>query len=191
MVSLHPPSGKTNAISNTDFPYFQCASVLGTLTVLLSFTAVYLPASTSLFTTLPPQQTSLDKPQHPLLIPITASPAWTLLWLCAGTAVCQGWWGGWMRAWWASYPRLGFVGRVKEMDEEAKIMKRQRESGRKFADLRNACANTLLVSVLYHLFITAMGAPILSHLPQTYLLSLFLSLLTVFVPSYTLSLPIV
>lgn len=115
----------TSASSNADFPYFQYLSVLGTLTLLLSFTSVILPASTSIFTTLPPQQSSLDKPQHRLLIPITASPIWTMIWLCMGTAVCQAWWAGWMRTWWANYPRLGFTrSGENEEDEEKRLLRR-------------------------------------------------------------------
>lgn len=93
--------------SSGHFPYFQYTSLLGTHTLLLAFTAFFLPGGTVLITPLPPQQSSLDKPQHRLLEPITASPVWTLLWLCAGTSACQAWWGGWMRQFWATYPHHG------------------------------------------------------------------------------------
>ena len=99
--------------ATSQFPYFQYASLLGTHTLLLVFTAIFLPAGTVLITPLPPQQSSLDKPQHRLLEPITANPVWTLLWLCAGTVACQSWWAGWMRQLWATYPHQleggGFV----------------------------------------------------------------------------------
>lgn len=97
-------AGKTKS---HEFPFFQYISFLGMLTGLLGFTGVYLPMSSIYFTTLPPQQSSLDKPQHPILVPITASPGLTLFWLCAGVAVCQAWFGGYMRIWWSQYPRLG------------------------------------------------------------------------------------
>jgi len=179
------PSAIPNAstTSTTDFPYFQYISLLGTLTLLLSFTGVFLPASTTLFTTLPPQQSSLDKPQHRLLVPITASPIWTMIWLCAGTAACQAWWAGWMRNLWACYPRLGFV---KLSEDEERLLKNNSD---KIIALRNAWTNTLIISALFHLIIVALGAPITSFVPQTYTLALFLSLLTTFVPSYALSLP--
>jgi phosphatidylinositol glycan class F len=93
--------------TTTHFPYFQYTSLLGTHTLLLAFTAVFLPAGTVLVTSLPPQQSSLDKPQHRLLEPITANPLWTLLWLCAGTSACQAWWAGWMRHLWTTCPHQG------------------------------------------------------------------------------------
>lgn len=109
-TAVRQPSTILDSSNTTDheFPYFQYLSSLGILTLLLGFTGVYLPASTTYFTTLPPQQSSLDKPQHPLLIPITASPVYTLFWLCVGVAVCQAWFAGRIRSWWSHYPRLGF-----------------------------------------------------------------------------------
>ncbi|GJJ14964.1 hypothetical protein Clacol_009234 [Clathrus columnatus] len=93
------PSAVTSPATNTTshgFPYFQYVSLLGILTVLLGFSGIYLPKSTTYFTTLPPPQSSLDKPQYPLLVPITASPVLTLSWLCLGVATCQAWFGGWV-----------------------------------------------------------------------------------------------
>jgi hypothetical protein len=111
MTGDHLPMTTMAQKPATQFPYFQYTSLLGTHTLLLAFTAVFLPGGTVLITPLPPQQSSLDKPQHRLLEPITANPVWTLLWLCAGTGACQAWWAGWMRQFWAAYPHRkgGFV----------------------------------------------------------------------------------
>ena len=102
--TTHRSSTPNARVPSTDFPYFQYTSLLCTHTILLAFTAFILPGSTVLITPLPPQQSSLDKPQHRFLEPITASPVWTLLWLCAGAMACQAWWAGWMRQWWGTYP---------------------------------------------------------------------------------------
>ena len=101
---MTPATTSSSSPPQTQFPYFQYTSLLGTHTLLLAFTAIVLPRGTVLFASLPPQQSSLDRPQHRLLEPITASPVWTLLWLCAGAGACQAWWGGWMRMLWAAYP---------------------------------------------------------------------------------------
>ncbi|KAF8513241.1 GPI biosynthesis protein family Pig-F-domain-containing protein [Gautieria morchelliformis] len=174
-MSSAPPPGP----STTHFPYFQYTSLLGTHTLLLAFAAVFLPAGTVLVTSLPPQQSSVDKPQHRLLEPITANPVWTLLWLCAGTSACQAWWAGWMRHLWATCPPGAGAEVAAPRVGEGKIKA-----------LRNAWTNTIFASALFHIIIVLFGAPISSHIGHTYLLSLLLSLLTIFVPSYTLSLPI-
>ncbi|KAF8523686.1 GPI biosynthesis protein family Pig-F-domain-containing protein [Hysterangium stoloniferum] len=155
-----------------EFPYFQYISRLGTLTLAVLFTAIYLPASSTLIAELPPQQSSLDKPQHRLLVPITANPLWTLGWLCSGVFLCQVWWGGWMREWWSL-----------SLDEDSRA-----ESG-KLIDFRNACSNTAFMSIFFHCVIVMFGAPIFTYIGHTYLMALHSSIITVFVPSYALSLP--
>lgn len=68
------------------FPLLHFASLLGVHTTLLVFTALYLPRSSFLFTPIPPQASSRDRPQRPFLRPLTADPTLALIWLCLGTA---------------------------------------------------------------------------------------------------------
>lgn len=119
-------SSTTATSTAAHFPYFQYTSLLGTHTLLLGFTAAFLPAGTVLLTPLPPQQSSLDKPQHRLLEPITANPVWTLLWLCAGTGACQAWWAGWMRQLWAAYPHqvVASIAEKKNAGKGSKVVAR-------------------------------------------------------------------
>ncbi|KAF8586946.1 hypothetical protein K439DRAFT_1339617 [Ramaria rubella] len=181
----HRPSPRPG----TQFPFFQYTSHLSIHTLLLTFTGVFLPAGTLLITPLPPQQSSLDKPQHRLLEPITASPVWTLIWLCAGTTACLAWWAGLMREWWGTYPHQGQGNTEKTKLSSALDTIARAEGKTQVSALRNAWANTIAASLLFHVLMVLFGAPISSHVAHTYLSSLLLSILTVFVPSYALSLP--
>ncbi|KAF7366784.1 p-loop containing nucleoside triphosphate hydrolase protein [Mycena sanguinolenta] len=104
-----------------------------------------------------------DRPQHPFLEALTRSPAGTLAWVCAGAVVLQGWWGGWVREWGIEWVLRG--------------------------NLRNAWLATGAASFLLHVVLVLLGAPLLSHVWQTYLLALLLSILIVFPPAYTIGTP--
>lgn len=79
------------------YPFARFISLLSVHTILLVFTAGWLPRSTLLLTTLPSQASSKDKPQHPFLHPLTADPLLTVAWLCAGFAVTQVVWAAMMK----------------------------------------------------------------------------------------------
>ncbi|KAG6872646.1 hypothetical protein C0995_008077 [Termitomyces sp. Mi166 len=105
---------KAHAIPSTTgfFPFARYTSVVGVHTTLLTFTALYLPRTTFLFELTKPVvdpelQTSRDRPQHPFLQELTISPVSTLICLCAGVFLLQGWWGGWMRDWFIDYSLQG------------------------------------------------------------------------------------
>lgn len=100
------PTSKTTlprsvAVLPNSLPLLQYTSLLGTQTLLLLFTALFLPRTTVLVlpSVLPSQKTSLDRPQHPFIEPLTTSPAWTLAWICLGTGVVISWWAGWVKVW--------------------------------------------------------------------------------------------
>lgn len=104
------------------FPYARYISLLGAHSLLLIFTALFIPRTSLLVAPLPAQASSQDKPQHPFLHPITADPALTLAWLCAGVLTCQIWWASWLRMWWREYEteqsvRFG----VEKSDAERRI----------------------------------------------------------------------
>jgi len=164
------------------FPFARYTSVVGVHTNLLAFSALFLPRSVFFVTTpdLTPAS-SRDKPQHPFLDPLTINPAWTLACICGGAIILQGWWGGWVRKWSNEFT-------LKGSDDE-KRFGRSILDQRKNVHLRNAWLTTLAMSFIFHIVLVLFGAPISSHLLQSYLLALLFSLLTVFVPAYTLGPP--
>ena len=94
------------------FPFARYTSIVGVHTTLLTFTALFLPRTTFLFefTTPSPDEafiTSRDKPQHPFLEALTLSPVSTLVCICLGVLLVQGWWGGWVRNWAIDYTLEG------------------------------------------------------------------------------------
>ena len=104
------------------FPYTKYTSILGAHSLLLLFTALYVPRTSLLIATLPAQATSQDKPQHAFLHPLTADPILTLAWLCLGVVICQVWWAGWMRLWWKEYEMEQFARfGVEKSDVERRI----------------------------------------------------------------------
>jgi phosphatidylinositol glycan class F len=103
-LPANTPSSQHAPNASFSFPILQFTSVLGTYTLLLIFVALYLPRSTTLLssfipTPAPRPQTSLDRPEHPFLVPLTANPELTLSWVCLGSWVLVAWWGGWVRGW--------------------------------------------------------------------------------------------
>ncbi|KAJ7764625.1 GPI biosynthesis protein family Pig-F-domain-containing protein [Mycena maculata] len=172
------------------FPFARYASVVGVHTTLLAFSALFLPRSTEFeaLSFLRPvvdsmQLTSRDRPQHPFLDALTGSPVATLAWLCVGAAVLQSWWAGWVRAWAIDFALHG-AGIERKLDMA-------RADARKFVNLRDAWLTTAAFSVFFHVLLILFGAPLASHIGQTALLALLLSLLAVFPSAYTLGSPFV
>jgi hypothetical protein len=67
--------------------------------ILLSSALFLLPTTPIPNVPLPPPARGLDKPQHPLLAPITARPVLTLAWACLGATLLIPWWAGSLRRW--------------------------------------------------------------------------------------------
>lgn len=84
------------------FPLKEYFTQLAYLSLLLPPCVVLLPRSSEWIvqSAAPTQRTSLDRPEHPLLTSITASPTGTAAWAAAGIALVMGWWGGKMAKWW-------------------------------------------------------------------------------------------
>lgn len=100
-----PSSGHIEIVFK--FPYLQYASLLGTYVVLVCFAGLALPSSSKWlgFRSLP-QLSSVDRPQHPFLNPITSNPAGTVVTVSVGIFGLTVWWAGWVRLWWAQEKRL-------------------------------------------------------------------------------------
>ncbi|KAJ6519195.1 GPI biosynthesis protein family Pig-F-domain-containing protein [Mycena sanguinolenta] len=163
------------------FPFASYTAVVGVHTTLLIFSTLFLPRTPDVYGldflkphVDPTQLTSQDRPQHPFLAALTRSPVATLAWVCAGAAVLQGWWGGWVREWWIEWALRG-VGLERRME--------------KTRNLCNAWVATGATSLLLHVVLVLLGAPLLTHVWQTYLLALLLSILVVFPPAYTIGTP--
>ncbi|GMK59358.1 hypothetical protein CspeluHIS016_0703730 [Cutaneotrichosporon spelunceum] len=141
-------------------------SALAYLALLLGSCITVLPRSSDYFATggkRQRQSSSADRPEHPWLTPITASPASTAAWCAAGVAITMTWWGAKMARWWGAPETFG---------------QRARD-----ALLATAGTALLLLNAL-----TLLGAP-LSHILETALLALTLALLTAWPVVYVLGLP--
>ncbi|KDQ09517.1 hypothetical protein BOTBODRAFT_36924 [Botryobasidium botryosum FD-172 SS1] len=193
--SYQSQKGATDNIASPELPLLRYASLLGTHTVLLLFSVFYLPRTTLLPGSSPyasayTSGSSYADPrtrQHPLLAPLTASPERTLGWACAGAAVLAGWWGGYMRIWVAG----GKIGSKKENDKVGKTDENARKAklvGEKFKVMGAAWAATLVGTFAFHAFIVLFGAPLTTHVLRTFLLSLLLSILTIYTAAYSLPL---
>ncbi|KAK2463340.1 hypothetical protein APHAL10511_004651 [Amanita phalloides] len=175
-------------------PFWPYASAVAVHIVLLVFVALILPRTAVLWD--PAKPTSVDKPQHPFLDALTASPASTVAWMCIGVLFVQVWWSGWVRAWYIT----GIVqsGGGGQEDER---MHRVRLQKQRFKHLKGACIATLFASFAFHAVLVLLGAPLTNcstpfmsgpdcpsdnlHV-RTYLLALLLSLLSVPTPAYTI-----
>ncbi|KAL4269309.1 hypothetical protein AB1N83_001885 [Pleurotus pulmonarius] len=175
------------SVSPMKFPFAGYTSIVGVHSTLLLFVALFLPRTTILLDpSLAPkpvasQLTSRDKPQHPFLEPLTLNPTWTMACVCAGAVVLQAWWGGWIRRWWIELVVLNGT--------DDQVEKRDKVIQKKLKDIRDGWIATLLASVAFHIILVLFGAPITSHVLQTYLLGLLLSIMVVFPPAYTLGVP--
>ncbi|KAG5729914.1 hypothetical protein E4T56_gene16983 [Termitomyces sp. T112] len=90
----------------------------------------------------------------------------------------QGWWGGWMKDWFIEYSLHG-------SDEQKRLDKAAADKERS-TNLKTAWGTTFAASFAVYVFFVLFGAPLTSHMPQTYLLALLLSLLIVFPPVYSI-----
>lgn len=106
------------------FPLLRFCSLLGVHTTLLLFTALYLPRSTFLISSVPPQASSRDRPEHAFLRALSADATLTLTWLCLGAAFVQGSWASWIKIE-TDHARMEIFG-----DGEEARVRRAMESGK-------------------------------------------------------------
>jgi phosphatidylinositol glycan class F len=162
--------------------------------------------------------TSRDKPQHPFMDALTMRPLLTVVCACVGAAVLQGWWGVWLRAWSVRLVSGSGVG-AKEGTPESEKESEQLvvrlsgimgytsfllDSTLPGATGRTNCDVRSVFRILHGVHpvrsptdkvkaaLPDMRFPSStphSHYLHTYFLSLLVSLLTVFVPAYTIGVP--
>ncbi|KAF7329665.1 hypothetical protein MKEN_00229600 [Mycena kentingensis (nom. inval.)] len=169
------------------FPFAAYASAVGVHTSLHAFSALFVPQTPGIVEFISPGLdpslvSSKDRPQAEFLDALTRSPVATLVCICCGAVVLQSWWGGWIRAW-----RIDSL--LQGSGDEKKVA-RARVNARRLVDMRDAWLATVIASSLFFFVLVLMGAPLTSHLAQTYLLSLLLALLTTYVPTYTFGSPL-
>ncbi|KAJ9120099.1 hypothetical protein QFC22_002997 [Naganishia vaughanmartiniae] len=123
------------------------------------------------------QTISADRPEHLFLTPLTANINVTLAWTIGGLVVSMIWWGAHLRRWWvASRTAERAAGSQVERDNTVKAAQKA---------LLAAVAGSF---ILYPLLVI-LGAPITSHVVQTYLFALHFSLLTILPTVYALGIP--
>ncbi|KAL0575797.1 Glycosylphosphatidylinositol (GPI) anchor assembly protein [Marasmius crinis-equi] len=168
------------------FPFGRYTGVVGVHTSLLAFTALFLPRSTFLLELTRPERdetklTSRDRPQHPFLEALTLNPALTSATICAGVILLQIWWSGFVRGWWFEYS-------LKGTEDDMRLERRKLEKD-KLMQLARALLFTVAGSVPVHILLVLLGAPLTSHVPQTFFLALTLSTLMFFTPAFVFGLP--
>ncbi|KAF9452115.1 hypothetical protein P691DRAFT_661617 [Macrolepiota fuliginosa MF-IS2] len=168
------------------FPGNSYIPVVGVHTTLLLFSGLFLPRTTFLKDIAgvqidPAQSSSLDRPQHSFLEPLTINPLSTLVYVCLGAAVLQGWWAGYMRDWWSLS--------ILEGSESEKRLEKAITDRQKIKAFAHAWLATLTASIIFHGLLVLFGAPFTLHASRTYGLALLLSILTVYTPAFVLGPP--
>ncbi|KZT00720.1 uncharacterized protein LAESUDRAFT_665530 [Laetiporus sulphureus 93-53] len=188
-----PSNAEGKADASPPFPFARYISVTGVHVCLLVFTALYLPRTDlSFLISLSPFQRrhvdtggSQDAPSDAMTL-LTSNPTQTVAWMCLGTFIIQAWWSNWLKTW-SVEAREAATGK-----QDAAELTKQKMRRRFLNDLwtfKGAFAATAIVSVAFHVVLVFFGAPIASHVFQTYYLALLLALLTIWTPAYALGPP--
>ncbi|KAJ7176504.1 GPI biosynthesis protein family Pig-F-domain-containing protein [Mycena filopes] len=213
-VSSTPPASLTSTTPKQQQQAPTYTATVGVHATLLIFTVLFLPQAVtptlhdflsfgSNSSSEPQQpQPSADRPQHPFLDALTLDPVATLLCVCAGAAVVQAWWGGLVRGWGVDHELRraeslrggsrqegGKTAADEKADETQRRIAGAKVEGRKFVNLLTAILTTAAFALLFFLVLVLFGAPLLTHIPHTFLLALLLSLLAVFPAAYALGAP--
>jgi hypothetical protein len=105
------------------FPVAQYTSIVGVHITLLVFTTLFLPRATPIRTNAHQNPAPSDRPSHPFLEPLTKDPLSTLIAICGGTVILQGWWAGWIRKWHLDFMLSGSA-RLKSSELKRKLIVR-------------------------------------------------------------------
>jgi phosphatidylinositol glycan class F len=172
-ASTGAPADTTDGISKLgtkfDFPYLQYVSLGGSHALLLAFAALALPRSSKWlgFKSIP-QATSLDRPQHPFLNPVTANPAASVFTVSLGVLGIVVWWSGWVRLWWALEKKAARIDDSNERIRAKLLVSRRLDScicdpllkNLVCQAVRNALFATALGALVYHPLLILLGAPV-------------------------------
>jgi len=154
--------------------------LLSCLSSFLCGSFAFLPHLWSWFSIILPQaqRSSVDRPEHPFLTPLTSRPLVTMVWDVLGMAVCIAWWGQRLKGWWGQSVKPPQM--VNKLDEQMET------TGRR---LFEAAQCTLGGACLFTALLFGLGAPLGGYICHTFLLSLHLSILLVWPPIYALGIP--
>lgn len=122
------PAQNLSSSTAQSLPGNSYIPTVGVHTTLLIFNGLFLPRTTFLQDVTgvkvdPAQLSSLDRPQHSFLEPLTLNPSATIVYICIGAAVLQSWWAGYIRDWWSL---IQIEGSENEKRIEQAIAKRQK-----------------------------------------------------------------
>lgn len=113
------------------FPFARYTSIAGVHTSLLVFAALFLPRTSlpSLINVAPFSSpdggaTAAQTPRDGLQL-LTENPLRTVLWICVGSVILQGWWSNWLRSW--SLESRAFARGEKDTGEQAVLKMKQTE----------------------------------------------------------------
>ncbi|KAG8801787.1 hypothetical protein FRC17_006555 [Serendipita sp. 399] len=177
-----PQVGRSTSTTYEDpLSISKYVSMTGTQTVLLLFSMLILPRTSLTLEDLPPQSSSLDRPQAEWMAPITAWPDRSVAWMAIGAAMVQ--------AYWASKAVIWIEDDVSKETGVPKEEMKLREGEHSFRNVVRAWAVTLLGSVCYHALIIILGAPATTYIHHTYALALLLSILSIYAPARCLTVP--
>ncbi|TEB32862.1 hypothetical protein FA13DRAFT_1790539 [Coprinellus micaceus] len=150
-------------------------SMVGVHTTLLGYAGLFLPRTTvlqqlALYEADAAVLSSQDRPQPSFFNALTRSPTITLFALCLGALILQTWWSSWLRA--------CSIDISSHRSEEDKLKEKYLPTGQKAKGLAQAYGIVILTSIVLHFILILFGAPITELIMKTYLLALFISILT-------------
>lgn len=149
--------------ANSDSPTFDLPQYLASQGVLacLLVGSVFLLPRTSSFSISPSTHTSLDRPTHPVLLPVVADPAKTMMCVTAGSAICMLWWAPTLRAWWNPIKSSKKEERVREtLNVSERVAYRRVDSLIVCQRILAATAVTMIAAIAYTPALLILGAEI-------------------------------
>lgn len=102
--TLTADAGSASKAPELFFPFARYTSIVGVHTSLLAFVALFLPRTPLSSIGRVPSFTSAGDatanqlPRDGLQI-LTGNPVQTVIWICLGSLILQGWWANWLRTW--------------------------------------------------------------------------------------------
>ncbi|ORY31309.1 GPI biosynthesis protein family Pig-F-domain-containing protein [Naematelia encephala] len=168
----------------SSFPLKEYFALHLYLSCLLIGSLLFLPRSSRWFANdsiVKIRASSLDRPEHPFLAPLTNDPLRTMSWYILGELVIMMWWGQHLLVWVTDKASTRPLDRHLRVSRLAQVpLMNQR--------LLEAFASTLIGAMTLGVLLTILGAPLKQAAP-TILLGLHLSLLLVWPVVHCLGVP--
>ncbi|KAJ3523288.1 hypothetical protein NMY22_g11507 [Coprinellus aureogranulatus] len=181
-----PPTESVHQQASKHVSLSVYISMVGVHTTLLAYAGLFLPR-TAVLQQLAQYEaegvvvSSQDRPQPEFFNALTQSPTITLAALCAGALILQTWWSSWLRGCW--------IDLSTHRSDEDKLKEKYLPTGKRAERLAQTYGVVVLASIILHLILILFGAPITELVMKTYLLALFISILTTLPAVYVLGVP--